>query len=43
MSNQDIAKVLYKQDSTIRSYKYRLKKKAGLDSVKELERMVMEL
>jgi len=43
MSNQEIAKILYKQDSTIRSYKYRLKKKAGLDSVKELERMVMEL
>ncbi|MEM9886767.1 MAG: hypothetical protein AAF849_12815 [Bacteroidota bacterium] len=43
MSNQEIAKLLYKQDSTIRSYKYRLKKKAGLDSVKELERMVMEL
>ncbi|MEM6700960.1 MAG: hypothetical protein AAF599_21340, partial [Bacteroidota bacterium] len=43
MSNQEIAKILYKQDSTIRSYKYRLKKKAGLDTVKELERMVMEM
>ena len=43
MSNQDIARILHKEDSTIRSYKYRLKKKAGLRSVSELERRIMEM
>ena len=43
MSNQDIARVLNRENSTIRSYKFRLKNKAGLDSVKELEEKVMSM
>ncbi|MDF1696945.1 MAG: hypothetical protein P1U56_13975 [Saprospiraceae bacterium] len=43
MSNQEIAKILNKQNSTIRTYKVRLKTKAGMDSVRELEQMVREL
>ncbi|MEM6395006.1 MAG: LuxR C-terminal-related transcriptional regulator [Bacteroidota bacterium] len=43
MSNQQIAQILNKSDITVRSYKYRLNKKANLDSQDALKELVESL
>ncbi len=43
MDNQQIAQVLNKSDATIRSYKYRINKKAGITGKGDLRALVLEL